>query len=177
MHVDSVLGGHAIMLKLEPTDDLKYFIKDWLKGHPSRTSKLDNCHLTLLFVGRDLPIERGNKMIEAAQKIQDKLFPSVTLEKKLAMFGGKRDHLAAIVEEPKGDLLFLHNILLKEMEMKKPAGGFGFRPHITLGIGPDKSAPMAWLMSREVPVVGIDVKIGSQLMVEVRKDSVSYVRR
>lgn len=121
-----IAGGHAFMLEVSIPDDLKSIAESWANEFNAEVS--ENPHVTVLFVGRNLPSEITLLMHDAAERLIHLCPESLTLQGRLEMFGYRYDHLVAIIK-PNEKLQRLRDEFLKEFRTK---GDFKYVSHVTL---------------------------------------------
>lgn len=121
-------GGHAIMLSVALSQDMKDAVSEVLGQHPGRHQK-GTPHVTVAWVGRNLDRSVGTLM-ENAQKRTMRLVPrTVLLRPSLDLFGKYRDHLVAHVE--KSPLLVEYSKRVwRELTGAQPNSVW--QPHVTL---------------------------------------------
>lgn len=160
-------GGHAIMLAVEPNEDMVTAGCRWcqLGGGSLERPRLMKLgwHLTLTFVGRDMEDIIGEQMIFAAKQALPVLPAQVTFGGHWAMFGGKKDHLVGVLEMSDG-LSMSKNVVEgaligQGLKIRNDFGGF--KPHLTIATGPGP-ALQSWDEPRVLVVRGLEVKIGSE---------------
>jgi len=168
-----VAGGHAISLRVRIPSELVKVAQDWVAdNHVARKLKISEdrpgCwmgHLTLCFVGRDLPEHVGEAMLDAVRLLVP---PTSITPNQYEPFGYKKDHLAVTILDD--DVHSLRNsadllkVLLIESGVKLRKD-FPWNPHVTLATGESK----LWfehgtedLIDYEMEVVGLEVKIGNR---------------
>ncbi len=159
--MSKVSGGHAVMIEIEENDELERYAIKWQEALSGRTLKLTK-HVTLGFIGRDLDESVGQAMLAAANSVIFQLPDIVTWNGKFDMFGGKRDHMVAVVEKSLTLTEFQRAVVeaLAVQDVKVKADFGGWNPHITLATG---RGPCFGNQPVTVPVkvTGIAVKIGS----------------
>jgi 2'-5' RNA ligase len=165
-------GNHVIMLEVSIPERLIEAAKEWVKGHTDRQLKLEVPHVTLLFVGKDLPGESQESFHDAASfaasRIWDRGGMNLLSTGKFLMFGGKRDHLVMGVQADPGLLsiqqevrdfikLRYHVRMGEQLDIKGDHGVW--RPHVTLATGPGQAFVQS-VPGVVFPVTGVYVKTG-----------------
>lgn len=170
---EKILGGHAIMLRCKIPSELVKVAIDWVNEKGDQRSLKLKCekgdwfgHVTLVFCGRDKKPEVGEKMLEAARFLLERVrnWESVVTEYP-DMYGYRCDHFAYAIEDE-------HSCLIKAYyDLKVFLRGAGvtikdtynYNPHVTLAIGePQASLPAGPAMQEHwLQVEGLEVKIGS----------------
>lgn len=163
-----IIGGHAIILELELPKEIEDMANRWVMQDPTRRARPDlTPHMTLLFVGRDLHVNVGRAMIEVVSSS----FAGVNVPKMIStsgpirMFGARHNHLAVLLN---GEQLRLTRAAMKSAIQRAAnmtiKDGFGFNPHVSIGIGSDDDRPPATNLRRyDLKVTNITVKIGNSL--------------
>lgn len=167
-----VMGGHALVLKVVPTKALVTAAIEWCLQKPDvRKPKIDDAHVTMLFLGRDRLQEEGDKIIEAASTGERPMPVWMRTTGRLAMFGGKRDTLVALIEPEnyssklRGELMQqLSRVGLGIAMYQKNHWGPSWTPHVTLAVG-EMNAPNLderhWPDKQDLCVTGLVAKLGS----------------
>ena len=155
-----IKGGHAIMLRVELPE---YLLTSLGRGY---MGEVIAPHVTLAFVGRNLPEAIGGVLLEAAEfAIRSGAVPDyIGLSGKYDLFGGKKDHLVALVEQD-FNLIRLRDMILHRLfdNDVRLATTFAFNPHVSLmKLDAPESVPGDGIPSM-VRVLGIDVKIGDRI--------------
>ena len=163
-------GNHVIMLEVSVPERLTAAAQEWVKGHADRKLHMEKPHVTLVFVGKNLPVEAQTALIEAAKFAASRLAGGLNLLStgKWAMFGGNRDHLVMGVQGDPGLLSIRKEVTdfvndaywrhtKQKIDLKSDHGVY--RPHVTLATGPGQ-AYVQNVPGVVFPVTGVYVKTG-----------------
>jgi 2'-5' RNA ligase len=162
---DKIKGGWAVMFRLGLPKAVSDVALRWLAEAEHREAAKLDPHMTLLFVGRDLEARHEPIVVDVGRRVAASAETPRTLMGTgyLQMFGGKRDHLVAMIDRTQQ-----LELLRRGLEtVFKQAGipirqDFSFAPHVTLGIGqPGDQPPQHRLPGATFDVLGVEVKIGS----------------
>jgi 2'-5' RNA ligase len=160
-----VKGGHAIMLKVELSQDIKEVAEAWVASRSEfRKLALDDAHITVIFIGRDLDENTHDAILEVTKSAMKFVPPIVTFQGRFAMFGGRRDHLVALVV-PDDRLSYLRKIMCDRLRDSgvTPMLSYGYTPHITLATGlPGDGCTNTALMRASVEINEVSVKLGKR---------------
>lgn len=159
-----VKGGHAIMLRVAPTERLIDTANVWASQREGRWTLLHKSHITVAFIGRDQDEVVGNIMRNVAYLVKGFVPSHVDTTGPLSMFGWQRDHLAANIDPT--PLLDLHIHTLKHLQIQsvKPKSNYSWRPHLSLAKGEARAAPpQVEPFTDRMVVLGLQVKIGSEI--------------
>ena len=165
-------GNHVIMLEVSVPERLIAAAKEWVKGHPDRKLHMEQPHVTLVFVGKDLPAVAQESFVDAAAFIAGRINVKGGMKLlstgKWAMFGGNRDHLVMGVQADPGlmelkveaanyitDRYFAR---VKDKLVIKGDHGV-YRPHVTVATGPGQAYVQS-VPGVVFPVTGVYVKTG-----------------
>lgn len=110
-------------------------------------------HLTVVFIGRNLPPDVGREMFKASRKLA--LPISVRLTGNFAKFGPRHNVIVALIK-PAQDLLDFRADLIARMATAGIKCKSQFAPHIAL--------PHYCKLPSGLAVVGLDTKIGSGIV-------------
>ena len=161
----NVKGGHAIMLGVELPKEIEDSVNSWIAEEPRlRASPKLGPHMTVVFVGRDMPDAAGLAMNMICDEV---VFPDVIKTSgPIKMFGAKRDHVVLLAELTLG-LMDVRRVVLDRLSyrgVKVNDVRSQFNPHITVAIGqPGDRFPMDRLRSYDLAVKTVQVKIGDNV--------------
>ena len=168
-----VRGGHAVMLGVRVPPSIVEFAKGWCRNLPATRRLTDNHHVTLCFMGRDLPVETGREMI---QTVKCAIVPDgeVDLQPEgFSMFGWRRDHLVLELKKDPPGLFNNHLGLIRDVLKQglirrglRPRNDFEFRPHVTLA----KGKPGATGMVLDCPPIVTEPVVADRLIAKVGED-------
>lgn len=133
----NIHGGHAIMLKVQPSMALINVTKKWVEKQPTnRQTMFHKSHCTIAFIGRNMDESVGERMKTVAESVLSEVPSTVQFNGRTTMFGGKKDHLVAILEKTE-ELIMFRGLVVDQLKQHgvKISTSFGFTPHITLGLG------------------------------------------
>lgn len=161
----NVKGGHAIMLGVELPKEIEDSVTSWIGEEPRLRAKPKlGPHMTVVFVGRDMPDHAGMVMSALCDELT---FPSVVeTSGPIKMFGAKRDHVVLLAKMTHA-LTEIRSTLLTRLEhrgVKVNDVRSQFNPHITVAIGqPGDRFVIDRLRSYELKVSAVQVKIGDNV--------------
>jgi 2'-5' RNA ligase len=164
-----VKGGHAIMLAVELPSRLSTIASTWANRSPANRSVVENPHMTLLYVGRNLPKIVGDVMLEVAERMIGDIPRSLTLTGAYDIFGFGRCMVATI--EQSDQLSHARSSIAESIlwgvgdEHQILDEKFGFNPHVTLvkSRAKERLRNPANVVSRKMRVTGVVVKIGATI--------------
>lgn len=160
----TVLGGHAIMLGVELPKELNDLADAWVAEKPD-VRKRKKPHVTLVWVGKDLPLSHGIMMRATSQHLVDESPSMLRTKGPIVMFGGKKDHMVALVETMVSADLFRKKIIAElDRSGVKLEKTWAWNPHVTLAVGaPNDELPATRLRAYPLPVTSIEVKTGDNI--------------
>lgn len=138
-------GGCAVMLRLpviQATDRLMRVMDatTWLGTPDWRPTEVQDYHLTLQFIGRDLPADKIAAVIVSAFTFADEQRPGVTLEMtgKFDLHSTKKGRYIVAGVRADAGLLAARERLQKALDAMgvKPQDSFAFKPHVTIAEAP-----------------------------------------
>ncbi len=149
-------GGHAIMLTIKLNDRIRDAVNEWAAKKPlNRFAMLDEPHVTLVFVGRNLDDSFGERMSSVVERDAEHAPSHIALTGTLDAFGLNNDHLVALVE-PVHALKRYVGMLdtsLASMGVDR-SRNFGFHPHVTLATTREPLTPLDLSDSALDPING-----------------------
>jgi 2'-5' RNA ligase len=156
-----VRGGHAIMLDVDVPRGIRDAAESWAAEAPQRESKREH-HLTIVFVGRDMPSAVGPIMFSAAASVEHP--KTVRFTGVFEMFGSNRTHLVARVE-PSEELYEARFRIAEKLEQSgvKAATRWAFAPHVTLAESSFRDYGLSYaLKAQDATVRRFVVKVGAE---------------
>lgn len=164
-----VPGGHAIMLSIALSRSIVTVARAWMQPRLSE-SKLHEPHVTVAFLGRNLPESVGSRMLNIAEECLPLVPKHLEFPGRFSMFGPKRNHLVGIIE-PSEPIMALRSeiVRLAKEDGLRVNTTWTYRPHVTLAIS-GSSAPLPNAEDfrlvagiEKLPTNGFAVKIGSEI--------------
>lgn len=158
------LGGHAIMLGVELPEELNAIADKWVAASPSDRTRVEDPHVTVAFLGRDMPSWVGDAMIQTVMRVDiSVLMPrELVTDGTFAMFGGSKDMMVAKITA--GPAKFVRGLMQSELLVKYGIDvdtTFGFNPHVSLAKGVFGDVPPDVVVPMKLKIHSLVAKIGS----------------
>lgn len=170
-----VRGGHAIMLRVQLPDAIRQVAEDWVDARMGvRSLALEDPHITVVFVGRDLDEAKHDVILEVARSVDYLIPDKLVFQGRFSMFGGRRDHLVGLLLAD-DRLNFLRKAVCDRLREHGivPERSFGcFTPHFTVAKGLPGDGGMSRIVDKEIiNVVNMSVKLGSTLHMTIERST------